>query len=102
MENKSKGEKLEIQVDDGTAQGVYVNLAVVNHTETEFTLDFIYVQPQGNRAKVRSRIITSPAHVRNLIRVLQNNLEAYEEKFGADGKDKDGLKGLLPTGQQLN
>lgn len=91
MESKNKGDKLEIQLDEETAQGVYVNLAVVNHTEAEFTLDFIYVQPQGHRAKVRSRVITSPTHVRGLLRALQSNLRAYEEKFGAntEGSNRD-------------
>jgi hypothetical protein len=56
---------------------------VVNHNETEFALDFIYVQPQGNRAKVRSRVITSPAYIRGLIRALEKNLSHYEENFGA-------------------
>ncbi|WP_432822541.1 DUF3467 domain-containing protein [Trichloromonas sp.] len=82
MEEKKKTEKLEIQLDEETAQGVYANLVVVNHNETEFVLDFIYVQPQGSRAKVRSRVITSPAHLRGLIRALEKNLSSYEEKFG--------------------
>ena len=38
--------QLQIQLDDDVANGTYVNMALVNHTETEFTLDFIYVQPQ--------------------------------------------------------
>ncbi len=88
MENKKKTEKLEIQLDEETAQGVYTNLMVVNHNETEFALDFIYVQPQGNRAKVRSRVITSPSHIRGLIRALEKNLSSYEEKFVKD-EDKE-------------
>ena len=41
---------LQIQLDDDVANGTYVNMALVNHTETEFTLDFIYVQPQQPKA----------------------------------------------------
>ena len=52
--------QLQIQLDDDVAQGQYVNMALVNHTETEFVLDFIYVQPQQPKAKVRSRVITNP------------------------------------------
>lgn len=83
-EVKKKAEKVEIQLDDETAQGVYSNLVVVNHNETEFALDFIYVQPQGNRAKVRSRVIMSPGHIRSLIRALEKNFGSYEEKFGPE------------------
>jgi hypothetical protein len=74
--------KLEIQLDDETAQGVYCNLAVVNHNDTEFTLDFIFVQPQAPRAKVRSRVVTSPRHAKRLLLALQENLAHYEQNFG--------------------
>jgi len=77
-----KGVKLEIQLDDETAQGVYANLAVVNHTDAEFTLDFVFVQPQLPKAKVRSRIITSPRHAKRLLAALNDNIRKYEEKFG--------------------
>ena len=74
--------KLEIQLDEETAQGVYANLAVVNHNDTEFILDFIFVQPQAPRAKVRSRVITSPRHVKRLLLALQENLARFERTFG--------------------
>lgn len=66
--------KLEIQLDEELAQGVYANLAVVNHTDTEFVLDFIFVQPQAPRAKVRSRVVTSPKHFKRLLQAWQENL----------------------------
>jgi len=79
---ETKEVKLEIQLDEETAQGVYVNLAVVNHNDTEFTLDFIFVQPQAPRAKVRSRVITSPRHIKRLLLALQENLTRFESTFG--------------------
>lgn len=82
-DNKQPKEvKIEIQLDEEIAQGVYANLAVVNHSDAEFTLDFIFVQPQAPRAKVRSRVITSPKHVKRLLMVLQDNLQKYEKQFG--------------------
>ena len=75
--------KLEIKLDDEVAQGVYANLAVVNHSDAEFVIDFIFMQPQAPRAKVRSRIITSPQHVKRLINVLEENLSRYEKRFGS-------------------
>lgn len=83
MNDKKPGEvKLEIQLDEHTAQGVYANLAVVNHTDSEFTIDFIFVQPQVQKAKVCSRIITSPRHLKRLIAALQENLQHYEKAHG--------------------
>lgn len=80
--SKPEDVQLQIQLDDDVANGLYVNMALVNHTETEFTLDFIYVQPQQPKAKVRSRIITNPKHMKRLLTAMQDNLLKYEAKFG--------------------
>src|SRR5438093_4726521 len=79
----SKQVQIQIQLDDDVAQGMYVNLALVNHTETEFTIDVMYLQPQQPRAKVRARIISNPKHTKRLLFALQENLRRYEERFGA-------------------
>lgn len=81
-EKKPETVRLEIQLDEETAQGAYANLAVVNHSDAEFTIDFIFVQPQAPKAKVRSRIITSPRHVKLLIAALQDNLQRFEQRNG--------------------
>jgi len=75
--------QLQIQLDDDVANGQYINMALVNHTETEFTIDFIYVQPQQPKAKVRSRVITNPKHMKRLLVAMQDNLAKFEAKFGA-------------------
>jgi len=73
---------LQIQIDDAVAQGLYANMALVNHSDAEFTLDFIYVQPQQPKATVRARIITSPRHMKRLIAAMADNLQKYEARFG--------------------
>jgi len=75
--------QLQIQLDDSIADGQYINMALVNHTETEFTLDFIYVQPQQPKARVRARIITNPKHMKRLLMAMQDNVAKFEAKFGA-------------------
>ncbi len=75
--------QLPIQIDDDVAQGAYINLAVVTHSETEFTLDLIYVQPQPPKAKVRARAITSPKHMKKLLLAIQEQVNRYEQRFGA-------------------
>lgn len=74
--------QLQIEMDEPTSQGVYVNLAMVGHTETEFTLDFIYAQPQQPKARVRARIISSPSHTKRFLLALQDNIQRYERAFG--------------------
>lgn len=80
---KPQDVQIQIQLDDEIANGQYVNMALVNHTETEFTMDFIYIQPQQPKAKVRSRIITNPKHMKRLAAAMQDNIAKYEAKFGA-------------------
>ncbi len=83
MSDKPAGTmQLQISMDDETAQGSYVNMATVTHTETEFVLDFIYVQPQQPRARVRSRVITSPRHLKRLLAAMQDSLHRYEQRYG--------------------
>ena len=74
--------QLQIELDDATAQGAYCNLVFLNHNDTEFTFDFVYVQPGGPRARVRSRIIISPRHAKRFLRAIENNIARYEQVFG--------------------
>ncbi len=82
MENEQEM-KLEIQMSDDVASGQYINMAVVNHNESEFVIDCIYIQPQAAKARVHSRLITSPHHAKRLLLALQNNIDRYEQKHGA-------------------
>jgi hypothetical protein len=74
--------QLQIQLDEDVAQGIYSNLVMINHNQNEFTLDFIYVQPQQPKAKVRARIIATPRHTKRVLAALSENLKKYEAKFG--------------------
>ncbi len=82
MSDEPASPKLQVQIDDDIAQGVYSNLVLLNHTENEFVLDFAFIQPSNGRAKVRARVISSPRHTKRLLQALQKNLERYEELFG--------------------
>ena len=74
--------QLQIEIDPATANGAFVNMAMVNHTDTEFTLDLMYLQPQAPKAVVRARAITTPKHVKRLLLALQENIAKYEARFG--------------------
>lgn len=73
---------IQIQLDEEIAQGVYVNMAVVQHSHAEFVLDFIFIPPGQPKAKVRSRIILAPEHAKRLFVALRENLGHYEKLFG--------------------
>jgi hypothetical protein len=77
-----KDVKVEIHVDDQVADGQYVNLAVVNHNDSEFVVDCIFVQPQAPKARVKSRLIMAPRHAKRMMLALAKNVKAYEDNFG--------------------
>jgi hypothetical protein len=77
-----KAPRIQLQMDEPTAQGRYANLVLINHTDSEFILDFAFLQPASPMAKVCSRIISSPRHTKRLLRALQKNIERFEERFG--------------------
>ena len=84
-ENKQEANKpmqLQVEMDDATAQGIYANLAGVTHSETEFIFDFLFLQPNQPKAKLRARIISSPVHTKRFLMALQENIKRYEDRFG--------------------
>ncbi|MBN1594654.1 DUF3467 domain-containing protein [candidate division FCPU426 bacterium] len=81
-QEQPSGMQLQVEMDDATAQGAYSNLALVAHNATEFVMDFIFVQPQHPKAKVRARIISSPGHTKRFLRALADNIGRYEQVFG--------------------
>jgi len=74
--------KLEIKVDDAIASGVYANLCIVNHSDSEFVLDYVFIQPGRPKAKVASRIIMSPKNAKRLFLLLDQQVKAFEKRFG--------------------
>ena len=91
--DKAKENNINIELDESIAQGLYSNLVIVNHSPTEFVLDFINVMPGAPKAKVRSRIILTPEHTKKFINALNENLNKYEKSFG---KIKNFQKEVIP------
>ena len=83
-DEKKKKQRIQIDVsiDDEVAVGQYINMARIFHSATEFMVDAMLLPPQSRKAKVRSRLILSPAHAKFLYAALGKNLEMYEKKFG--------------------
>lgn len=86
---------MQIDVADDVAQGVYSNLVLINHNDNEFVLDFAYIPPASPRARIRARVISSPRHVKRLLRALEHNVRRYEERFGRIEDPEPTLPGTL-------
>jgi len=82
MSSEAKQVTLQIQIDEQTATGIYANMAVVQHSSSEFIFDFIFISPGQPTAKVRARIIMAPEHCKRFYKILGENLTHYENRFG--------------------
>lgn len=82
MSEKDEKTKLNIKLDEQTAQGSYANFAIINHGAEEFIVDFIFAQPGVPQARVNSRILLSPAHAKRFLMALKTNIDRYEQVFG--------------------
>jgi hypothetical protein len=74
--------QLSIELSEELAEGTYSNLAIINHSPSEFVLDFINVMPGVPKAKVKSRIVLTPQHAKRLARALGENITRYEAQHG--------------------
>lgn len=52
-----KDQSINVEIDEKTAEGIYSNLAVINHSASEFVVDFVSIMPATPKAKVKSRVI---------------------------------------------
>lgn len=80
--NNPKQGQLDIELSSEVAQGVYSNLQLIQHSPTEFVLDFIQVMPGVPKAQVRTRAILSPVHAKKLLAALEDNISKYERAYG--------------------
>ena len=81
-DQKQKQQKLNLELPEEVAEGIYSNLAIISHSSSEFVIDFVRLVPNVPKAKVKSRIIITPQHAKRLMRALQDNVKRFEAQFG--------------------
>ena len=90
--NEQEGQ-INIELDENIAEGIYSNLAIINHSASEFVLDFVCIMPGVPKAKVRSRIVLTPQHAKRLVKALAENVHRFEV---AHGEIKDTEQPSIP------
>ncbi|SFR31651.1 Protein of unknown function [Robiginitalea myxolifaciens] len=81
-EKEKKQQQINIELDEQTAEGVYSNLAIINHSASEFIVDFISIMPGRPKAKVKSRIVLTPQHAKKFLKALGENVQRFEQAHG--------------------
>ena len=80
--DQNKGNQIDIELSEDVADGIYSNLAIISHSNSEFVVDFIRLLPGVPKAKVKSRILLSPQHAKRLQMALSDNIQKFEASFG--------------------
>jgi len=80
--NNKNGQQINIELDADVAQGIYSNLAIINHSASEFVVDFVSIMPGVPKSKVKSRIILTPQHAKRLLKALADNVNRFESAHG--------------------
>ncbi|MDD2622169.1 MAG: DUF3467 domain-containing protein [Bacteroidales bacterium] len=90
---QNKEQKIDIALSDEVAEGIYSNLAIITHSNSEFIVDFVSLMPGVPKGKVKSRIILTPQHAKRLLLALEDNIKRFES-FHGKINDFDPMKGI--------
>ena len=82
MSEEKKKEGLNIELSEEISEGVYSNLAIINHSPSEFVVDFIQMMPGVPKAKVKSRIVLTPQHAKRFMKAINDNISKFENQHG--------------------
>jgi len=79
---ETQQQQINIELPEDVAEGVYANLAIINHSVSEFIIDFVKIMPGVPKAKVKSRVILTPQHAKRLLKALADNVQRFENVHG--------------------
>jgi hypothetical protein len=96
MEDIAQEGQINIELTEEQAEGIYSNLAMIAHSNSEFVLDFIRVMPGVPKAKVKSRIIMTPEHAVRFVQALSDNIARYEQAFGGIKQPDGNQNNMMP------
>src|SRR5258707_2778166 len=90
--------QVQIKADEKELQGLYSNLVMIQHHAEEFTLNFVYIFPNGTQGKLLSSVIVSPGHAKRIWRALGENIARFEAAYGPI---KEGPEGVPVQGANI-
>ncbi len=88
-EDKKQQNQINIEMPEEIAEGIYSNLAIISHSQSEFVIDFVRLLPNIPKAKVKSRIVITPHHAKRFLKALADNVNKYEKQHGQIQKTSD-------------
>jgi len=97
--------KINVKIDEQVGEGIYSNFFMVTSSPSEFVIDFGRLLPGMPNAKIYSRVLATPQHTKQLLNILQKNVENFEKMHGEiklPGKQEDKEIGFKATDKILD
>jgi len=86
LESTSPEEIMESKLDASCRvarlEGKYANHLAVGFNAYEFIFDFGQSYSDNGHAELYTRIITCPAHAKELLKILKESVAQYEQEYG--------------------
>lgn len=82
MSDQQTPNQINIEISEEMSEGSYANLAIINHSHSEFVIDFVNIMPGTPKSKVKSRIILTPFHAKRFMKALTENVKKFESVNG--------------------
>ena len=80
--NRQAQRRINVELAESVADGIYSNLALITHSPAEFVIDFSRMLPGVPKAKIHARIIMTPPHAKSFLRALDENVKRFEQRYG--------------------
>lgn len=74
--------QINIKIDEKVGEGTYANFFVITNSPSEFIIDFGRILPGIPDAKIYTRVVSTPSHTKQLLQLLEKNIETFEKQFG--------------------
>lgn len=74
--------QIQIKIDEKVGEGTYANFFVITNSPSEFIVDCGRILPGIPDARIYTRVLMTPSHAKQLMQLLEKNIETYETQFG--------------------
>ncbi len=82
-------QRINLELGEVEAEGLYANLTLINQSGSEFVLDFARIMPGRPKAKVYARVIMAPPNAKAFLKGLEQHIKRFEDLHGPIGDPRD-------------
>ncbi|MCB4791387.1 MAG: DUF3467 domain-containing protein [Elusimicrobia bacterium] len=77
---KEPSSTITVEVPTYLINGFRANIFFISHNEDEFVIDFGFLPPNQNNARISTRVVLSPRQVKKILLTLEKKLNTCDTK----------------------